>query len=56
MSKVSRHLLATDPGPASAALSLWAEWFEKGAGRRNHTQFDNLEEYLEYRILDVGEM
>lgn len=39
-----------------AALKLWTEWFADGAGRRNHSQFDKLEDYLEYRILDVGKM
>ncbi len=56
VSKVSQKMLAADPGPASTALALWTEWFDKGAGRRNHTQFDTLDEYLEYRILDVGKM
>lgn len=56
MSKMTQTVLAMDPGPASAALALWAEWFDKGAGRLNHTQFDTLEGYLEYRILDVGKM
>ena len=56
ISKVTKKMLATDPGPAAAALALWAEWFDKGAGRLNHSQFDTLDEYLEYRILDVGKM
>ncbi|KAH8896132.1 terpenoid synthase [Thozetella sp. PMI_491] len=56
ISKVSSKMLATDPGPAKAALRLWGEWFAKGAGRENHTQFDSLAEYMEYRILDVGKM
>jgi ophiobolin F synthase len=56
VSKVSQKMLAIDPGPAKVALALWAEWFAKGAGRENHTQFDTLDEYLEYRILDVGKM
>ncbi|KAJ6097682.1 Fusicoccadiene synthase [Penicillium canescens] len=56
MGKVTEKILAIDPGPGSAALDLWVEWFDKGAGRRNHSQFDTLDEYLEYRILDVGKM
>ncbi|KAF5230353.1 hypothetical protein FANTH_13878 [Fusarium anthophilum] len=56
MSKVASKMLSIDPGPASVALSHWAEWFRKGAGRRNHTQFTTLEEYLEYRIFDVGDV
>ncbi|KAM5349173.1 hypothetical protein ACJ41O_008996 [Fusarium nematophilum] len=56
LAKMTQRILAMDPEPASAALALWVEWFEKGAGRRNHTQFDTLDEYLEYRILDVGKM
>ncbi|KAK2590016.1 hypothetical protein QQS21_012304 [Conoideocrella luteorostrata] len=56
ISKVAREMMQIDPGPATTALTLWAEWFEKGAGRRNHTRFSTLEEYLEYRILDVGKM
>lgn len=56
VTKASKQMLAIDPGPATAALALWAEWFEKGAGRRNHVQFTTLDEFLEYRILDVGKM
>jgi ophiobolin F synthase len=56
VSKVSQEMLAIDPGPAKEALALWTEWFAKGAGRENHTQFGTLDEYLEYRILDVGKM
>ncbi|KAK0639803.1 isoprenoid synthase domain-containing protein [Cercophora newfieldiana] len=56
VSKVSQQMLAIDPVPATETLALWVEWFDKGAGRRNHTRFDSLEEYLEYRILDVGKM
>jgi hypothetical protein len=56
MSKIAKKMLSIDRGPASVALSLWAEWFRKGAGRRNHTQFKTLDEYLEYRIFDVGDV
>lgn len=56
VSKVAEQMLAIDPGPATKALGLWTEWFDKGAGRRNHTKFSNLNDYLEYRILDVGKM
>lgn len=56
VTKVSKIMRSIDPGPASAALALWAEWFDKGAGRCNHTEFKTLDEYLEYRILDVGKM
>jgi hypothetical protein len=54
--KVSKTMMEMDPGPAEATLKLWAEWFDKGAGRRNHSRFETLDEYLEYRILDVGKM
>ncbi|KAF4978237.1 hypothetical protein FZEAL_5342 [Fusarium zealandicum] len=56
MSKMSQEVLSIDREPAAEALALWAEWFDKGAGRQNHTQFDTLDEYLDYRILDVGKM
>jgi hypothetical protein len=56
VSKVAQKMLSIDSPSAIAALALWTEWFDKGAGRRNHTQFDTLEDYLEYRILDVGKM
>ncbi|KXX73481.1 Fusicoccadiene synthase [Madurella mycetomatis] len=56
ISKASQKMLAMDPGVAKTTLALWTEWFDKGAGRRNHNRFQTLGEYLEYRILDVGKM
>ncbi|GAB1310754.1 hypothetical protein MFIFM68171_00964 [Madurella fahalii] len=56
ISKVSQKMLAMDPGAAKKTLALWTEWFDKGAGRLNHNGFNTLNEYLEYRILDVGKM
>jgi hypothetical protein len=55
LSKVARKMLATDPVAGSTALGMWAEWFEKGAGRENHTAFKTLDEFLQYRVQDVGE-
>ncbi|KAK0704456.1 isoprenoid synthase domain-containing protein [Lasiosphaeris hirsuta] len=46
VSTVAQKMLSMDPGPAAAALALWTEWFDKGAGRQNHNQFDSLDEYL----------
>ncbi|KAK4445883.1 isoprenoid synthase domain-containing protein [Podospora aff. communis PSN243] len=55
LSRILREMLSLDPGPASTAIGLWAEWFEQGAGRRNRIRFASLDEYLEYRMLDIGE-
>lgn len=56
MSNVARKVMEIDPRAGAEALALWAEWFDKGAGRLNHTPFDNLDDYLQYRVMDVGEM
>ncbi|KAM7185439.1 Fusicoccadiene synthase [Naviculisporaceae sp. PSN 640] len=53
---VAEKMLALDRGPATTALQLWTEWFEKGSGRQNRNLFESLEDYLEYRVLDIGQM
>ncbi|KAK4166981.1 isoprenoid synthase domain-containing protein [Cladorrhinum sp. PSN259] len=53
--KMIRSVAEIDPVHASVTLKLWAEWFDQGSGRKFHTRFGNLDEYLDYRVLDVGE-
>ncbi|KAK4459663.1 isoprenoid synthase domain-containing protein [Cladorrhinum samala] len=55
IASVAERMEKIDPGPAAVALRLWAEWFDQGSGRRFYTRFASLDEYLEYRVLDVGE-
>ena len=40
ISLVADRMLALDPGAASTALALWADWFDQGSGQRAHTRSD----------------
>jgi hypothetical protein len=54
--KLMQKMVAIDRNRALRTLSMWAEFLSTGAGRRNHTEFHNLDDFLQYRILDVGKM
>jgi hypothetical protein len=47
-------MLAIDRERARKALDLWAEFLAKGGGGRNDVQYTKMEDYIEYRIEDVG--
>ncbi|KAK3389368.1 putative geranylgeranyl diphosphate synthase [Podospora didyma] len=51
-----KKLVAIDKERALKAISSLTEYFAKGSGRRNHTEFRTLDEFMRYRILDVGKM
>lgn len=36
-------------------MKAWAKFMEIASGRRHHTRFATLDEYIPYRIMDVGE-
>ena len=55
-SKFVSKMLAVDKERALQALKLWAMFLQDGGGRRNHTPFYTLSDYMKYRVLDVGEM
>jgi hypothetical protein len=55
-SKMLSEMLAIDRECALVTMKAWAKFVEIGSGRRHDTAFATLDEYLLYRIVDVGEM
>ena len=51
-----QKLVAIDKERALKAVASLTEYFAKGSGRRNHSEFRDLDEFMKYRILDVGKM
>lgn len=50
------EMIAVDRECALESMRAWAKFLEVGSGRQHAKRFTNLEEYLPYRIMDVGEM
>jgi hypothetical protein len=46
--------MGIDGARTRAALAAWATIVETGAGRRHDTSFQTMDEYLEYRSMDIG--
>lgn len=55
-SKILLEMMAIDRDRALISMKAWANFLELAAGRRHHTHFATLEEFIPYRILDAGEM
>lgn len=55
-SKMFLEMLKIDRERATTSIKLWARFVKLAAGRQHHVQFARLEEYIPYRIIDVGEM
>lgn len=55
-SKILLDMMKLDRERAIASMKLWAAFVELASGRQHHIQWASLEEYIPYRILDVGEM
>ncbi|KAK0638643.1 isoprenoid synthase domain-containing protein [Cercophora newfieldiana] len=49
-------MLAVDKPRALRTIAMWAEFLTTGAGRRNHIEFHDLDQFMQYRVLDVGKM
>lgn len=55
-SKILLEMMAIDREGALVTMKAWAKFLEVGSSRQHNTRFTSLEEYLPYRIMDVGEM
>jgi hypothetical protein len=55
-SKMLLEMLAIDRQRALTTMKAWAEFVELASGRRHHTHFATLDEYIPYRVIDVGQM
>jgi hypothetical protein len=51
--KILHEMIAIDPECALVTMKAWAKFVEVGSSRQHNTVLD---EYLPYRIMDVGEM
>ena len=54
--QILKEMLALDHERALTSTKAWAKFVQLAAGRQNDVAFATLEEYIPYRILDVGEM
>ncbi|KAL8840164.1 MAG: hypothetical protein Q9176_004012 [Flavoplaca citrina] len=54
--QILKEMLALDHERALTSTKAWAKFVQLAAGRQNDVTFATLEEYIPYRILDVGEM
>jgi len=50
------EMIAIDPKCALVTMKAWAKFVEVGSSRQHDTVFTTLDDYLPYRIMDVGEM
>lgn len=50
------QMMAIDRERALTTMKMWSKFLEKASGRQQVTHFHTLEEYIPYRILDVGQM
>lgn len=50
-----REMIAIDREGALATMKAWAKFVEVGSSRQ-HRVYTTLDEYIPYRIMDVGEM
>lgn len=55
-SKIFAEMVAIDRERALTSINSWMEFLQLASGREHDKTFTTLEEYLSYRILDVGEM
>lgn len=55
-SKMLLEMLAIDRQRALTTMKAWAKFVEIASGRGHHARFTTLDEYIPYRIMDVGEM
>lgn len=55
-SKMLLEMLSIDRERALTTMKSWAAFVELASGRQHHEHFATLEEYIPYRIIDVGEM
>ena len=55
-SKMLLEMLSLDKERALTTMKAWAKFVELASGRRHHTHFATLDEYIPYRVIDVGQM
>ena len=54
--KMLSEMMALDKDRALTTMKAWAKFVETASGRQHHTHFATLDEYIPYRVIDVGQM
>jgi hypothetical protein len=54
--KMLSEMMALDKERALTTMKAWAKFVETASGRQHHTHFATLDEYIPYRVIDVGQM
>ena len=54
--KMMLEMLSIDRECALTTMKVWAKFVELASGRQHYEDFKSLDEYMEYRVLDVGQM
>jgi hypothetical protein len=55
-SRMLLEMMSIDRERAITTMKAWAQFVETASGRQHHTHFATLEEYIPYRVIDVGQM
>ena len=55
-SKMLLEMIQLDRERALTTMKAWGKFVELASGRRHHTHFATLDEYIPYRVIDVGQM
>ena len=55
-SRMLLEMISIDRERALTTMKAWARFVELASGRQHHTHFATLEEYIPYRVIDVGQM
>lgn len=54
--KLMLDMVQIDEACAKTTIKVWAKFVEQASGRQHGKDFSTLDEYMEYRVLDVGQM
>jgi hypothetical protein len=54
--QIFNEMLAIDRPRALTTMKAWAEYLQLTSSRNRHTRFQTLDEYIPYRVWDVGQM
>jgi hypothetical protein len=54
--RLFKEMAAIDKPQAMVAMKAWAEFLQLTSSRDRRKQFETLDEYIPYRVWDVGQM
>jgi hypothetical protein len=56
LARIAQEMLRLDGERAAVTMRAWAKFAELGSGRHHDTRFRTEEEYMKYRMSDIGTM